>query len=187
MQENMKIGNITIRPVTLADAEELLEIYAPYVTETSITFEYEVPSLEEFRERIEHILERYPYLAAVDAAGRIVGYAYASAFKSRAAYAWSVETSIYVAKDCRGRHIGSMLYEALECALKKQNVINACACISASHEESIFFHKKCGYQLVATFHKSGYKSGTWHDMIWMEKFLGEHEVPPKEFVPYPEV
>ena len=179
--------NITIRPVTLADAEALLKIYAPYVTETSITFEYEVPSLEEFCQRISHTLELYPYLAAVDEAGRIVGYAYASAFKSRAAYAWSVETSIYVAGDCRGRHIGSMLYEALESALKKQNNINACACISASHEESIFFHKKCGYQLVATFHKSGYKSGTWHDMIWMEKFLGKHDVPPKKFVPYPEV
>ena len=179
--------SIIIRPVTLADAEELLKIYAPYVTETSITFEYEVPSPEEFRERIAHTIMSYPYLAAVDETGRIVGYAYASAFKSRAAYSWSVETSIYVAKDSRRRHIGSTLYEALENALKKQNVINACACISASHEESMFFHKKCGYQLVATFHKSGYKSGTWHDMIWMEKFLGEHEVPPKEFVPYPEV
>ncbi len=180
-------NEITIRPATMADAEKLLDIYTPYVLDTSITFEYEVPSIAEFRERIAHTLARYPYLAAVDETGRIVGYAYASAFKTRAAYDWSVETSIYIAKDCRGRHIGSKLYAELERILKKQNVLNACACISASYEESILFHKKCGYELVATFHKSGFKLNSWHDMVWMEKALGEHEVPPKDFVPYPEL
>lgn len=178
---------IFIRPATVADAEDILEIYTPYIMETSITFEYEVPSLEEFCERISHTLEKYPYLVAVDENGRIIGYAYASAFKARAAYDWSVETSIYVDRNCRGRHIGSLLYEELERILKMQHVLNVCACISASYDESILFHKKCGYELVATFHKSGFKFGAWHDMVWMEKFLGEHEVPPKAFVPYSEL
>ena len=178
---------ITIRPATVADAEEILKIYAPYVKNTDITFEYEVPTIEEFRGRIANTLEKYPYLAATDCNNHIVGYAYASAFKSRSAYNWSVETSIYVDANCKGQRIGSKLYEELERILRKQNVLNACACICASYDESILFHQKSGYELVATFHKSGYKSGTWHDMVWMEKFLGDHEIPPKDFVPYPEL
>lgn len=180
----MNQSDITIRSVTVSDAEALLNIYAPYVTETAITFEYEVPSIAEFQSRITRTLEKYPYLAAVQKDGRIVGYAYASAFKGRPAYDWSVETSIYVAKDCRGQQIGTMLYDALERILKAQNVVNACACICASYDASILFHQNRGYELVATFHKSGYKDGKWHDMVWMEKFLAPHEVPPKDFIPY---
>lgn len=180
----MNTSDIIIRPVTVADAEALLQIYAPYVTETAITFEYEVPTLSEFRSRIAHTLEQYPYLAAVQKDGRIVGYAYASAFKGRPAYNWSVETSIYIARDCRGQHIGSLLYDALEGILKAQNVSNACACICASYDASILFHENRGYRLVATFHKSGYKDFKWHDMVWMEKVLAPHEIPPKDFIPY---
>ena len=91
---------IVIRVAALDDAEELLEIYAPYVRETAITFEYEVPSPEEFRERIAHTLEKYPYLVA-EHDGKIAGYAYVSPFKERAAYAWAVETSIYVDQNCK--------------------------------------------------------------------------------------
>ncbi len=178
---------ILIRPASTADAQDILNIYAPYIENTDITFEFEVPSIEEFKNRISHTLEKYPYLAAVNEQGQIVGYAYASQFKGRPAYNWSVETSIYVDSGCKGQRIGSRLYAELERILKAQNILNACACICASYDESILFHKKCGYELVATFHKSGYKSGTWHDMVWMEKFLGDHEIPPKEFVPYPEL
>lgn len=178
---------ITIRPATVADAQDLLNIYAPYILETAITYEYDVPSLEEFQGRIARTLEKYPYLVAVDACGRIVGYAYASPFITRSACDWSVETSIYVDRNCRGRHIGALLYEELERILKAQHVINACAYICASYEESIAFHKKHGYEIVATFHKSGFKLGRWHDLVCMEKALGEHEMPPKEFVKYPEL
>lgn len=178
---------ITIRPAAVSDAQNILNIYAPYILETAITYEYEVPSLEEFQGRIAHTLAKYPYLVAVDSCGRIVGYAYASPFITRSACDWSVETSIYVDRDCRGRHIGAMLYEELERILKAQHVINACAYICASYEESIAFHKKHGYKIVATFHKSGFKLGRWHDLVCMEKALGEHEVPPKGFVPYQEV
>lgn len=178
---------VTIRPATVADAQDILDIYAPYIRETAITYEYDVPSLEEFHGRIARTLDKYPYLVAEDACGHILGYAYASPFITRSACDWSVETSIYVDRDCRGRHIGALLYEELERILKAQHVVNACAYICASYEESIAFHKKHGYEIVATFHKSGFKLGRWHDLVCMEKALGEHEVPPKDFVPYPEL
>ena len=110
------------------DAEKLLAIYAPYVENTAITFEYEVPSIEEFRERIEHTLSRYPYLVA-ERGGEIMGYVYASAFKTRAAYAWAVETSIYIRTDAKHLGLGKLLYTALEGALKLQNITNVTACI----------------------------------------------------------
>ena len=178
--------NVLIRKVNIEDAEEILEIYAPYVTETAITFEYEVPSKAEFRDRIEKITKKYPYLVAV-INEKIVGYAYASTFKDRAAYDWCVETSIYLKKDFHGNGIGKRLYEALEAALKKQNILNVNACITyveAADEyvsnASMHFHKKMGYQLVGRFHQCGYKFGKWYDMIWMEKMLGEHFENPKQ-------
>ena len=178
---------INIRPATMADAQDILYIYAPYIRETAITYEYDVPSLEEFQNRITRTLEKYPYLVAVDTNDHILGYAYASPFITRSACDWSVETSIYVDQACRGRHIGALLYTELERILKAQHVINACAYICASYEESIAFHRKQGYEIVATFHKSGFKLGKWHDLVCMEKALDEHEIPPKGFVPYPKL
>lgn len=177
---------LTIRYATTKDAKDLLEIYAPYVTNTAITFEYIIPSLEEFTDRMDGILKKYPYLVAI-LDGEICGYAYASPFKVRAAYAWSVETSIYVKEGCHGKGIGKALYEALEKDLRRQNVCNLCACIAYPNPESIAFHTYFGYETVAHFHKSGYKSGRWYDMIWMEKTLCEHEEPPKPFIPFPEL
>ena len=121
---------ITIRMAEEGDAEALLAIYAPYVEKTAITFEYKVPTVREFKNRIASTLKRYPYLAAVRD-GRILGYAYASEFKERAAYDWAVETSVYVSEDARRTGAGSILYEALENYLKRQNVINVNACIMA--------------------------------------------------------
>lgn len=175
-------ANITIRPVTLSDTDALLAIYAPYVTETAITFEYTVPSPSEFSKRIQAVSSRYPYLAACQD-GVIKGYAYASEFKSRAAYGWSVETSVYVEKHSGGQGIGSLLYQELEALLARQNICNLCACIAYPNPESIAFHEKHGYQTVAHFHKSGYKFDTWYDMIWMEKFLNEHVRNPRPFIP----
>jgi phosphinothricin acetyltransferase len=178
---------ITIRPATTSDAQDILNIYAPYILETAITYEYDVPTLAEFEGRIAHTLEKYPYLVAIDNQNHILGYAYASPFITRSACDWSVETSIYVDRNCRGRHIGALLYAELERILKAQHIVNACAYICASYEESIAFHHKRGYEIVATFHKSGFKLGRWHDLVCMEKALGAHEVPPKMFVPYPEL
>lgn len=159
---------ITLRTATVADTPSLLAIYAPYVEKTAITFEYTVPNPEDFSRRITRTLARYPYLVA-EQGGAIIGYAYASAFKERAAYDWAVEVSIYVAEDTRGAGVGTLLYDGLEQALFRQNVTNVNACISYPNPGSISFHEKRGYKTVGHFSKCGYKLGTWWDMVWMEK------------------
>lgn len=174
-----KTIDIQIRPVRVEDAQQLLSIYAPYVENTPVTFEYEVPSLEKFRERILGIIEKYPYLAAVGPDDSILGYAYAGTFKDRAAYDWAVETTIYLREDCRGAGIGRQLYRELESILKKQHIINLNACIAYPNPSSVAFHEKMGYRQVAHFTKCGYKQGLWYDMIWMEKMLGEHPEHPE--------
>lgn len=170
-----------IEKATIEDAEELLDIYAPYVTDTAISFEYEVPTIEEFKTRIEQISSRYPYIKAIKD-GQIIGYAYAAAFKGRAAYDWSVETTIYIKKDVRRTGTGRLLYEQLEKSLKNMGILNMNACIAWAKEDdehltndSYFFHNKMGFDMVGTFHQSGYKFGQWYDMIWMEKMIGEHK------------
>ena len=175
---------MTILPVSPADAAELLAIYAPYVRDTAISFEYEVPSLSAFRQRIETISARFPYLKAVDAQGHILGYAYASSFKSRKAYDWSVELSIYIRQDKRRAGLGRALYEALEASLRRMGILNLNVCIAVPkvpdvhlNFDSLRFHARMGYALVGTFHNSGYKFDTWYDMVWMEKMIGPHKAP----------
>lgn len=182
-----------IRTASEADAEQLLEIYRPYVENTAITFEYEVPSVEEFAGRIKNTLKRYPYLVAETDEG-VAGYAYVSAFKERAAYEWSVETSIYVSTDKKQLGIGRQLYEALEKILKKQGILNVNACIAYPKEEdehltmdSVYFHEKFGYQMVGRFHDSGYKFNRWYDMVWMEKMIGEHLEDQPGIIPFPDL
>lgn len=175
---------VMIRNALPEDANALLAIYTPYVLNTPITFEVDVPASSDFKERIHSISSKYPYFVAI-LDKKIVGYAYATAFKGRAAYDWSVETSIYVDESFQGNGIGHVLYAALENALKKQHVRNVCACIVYPNPPSIAFHESFGYQTVAHFHKSGYKFDTWHDMIWMEKFINKHSAHPESFVPYP--
>ena len=174
---------MNIRIASPSDAPALVGIYAPYVQNTAITFEYEVPTAEEFAERIRHTLEKYPYLAAEEA-GEILGYAYASAFKGRAAYDWSVETSIYIRQDARRKGLGSALHRALADLLRAQHICNLCACIAYPNPASITFHQRMGYKLTAHFHRSGYKLGEWHDMVWMERELCPHTVPPLPFIPF---
>lgn len=164
---------ILIRPATLSDAPALLGLYAPYVTETAITFEYTIPTLTEFEQRMAHVMERYPYLAA-EQNGQILGYAYASSFRPRAAYDWSVETSIYLDRAQRGKGVGTRLYHTLEEQLKKQHILNVYACIAYPNPESIGFHQQLGYKTIGHFTQCGYKNGIWYDMIWMEKMLGQH-------------
>lgn len=219
--------NISIRTATPDDAQALLDIYAPYVLQTAITFETEVPTLEDFRQRIEHTLQNYPYLVAetqlvgdatdvaqlanptssdivVDADGQkgaqagssvvspILGYAYTDAFKGRAAYAWSAETSIYVRSDARRAGVGRTLYHALEDASRVQGIRNLYACIATPHTQddphlgwdSVRFHEHEGYRMVGTFQECANKFGRWYDMVWMEKFIGAHETEPKPPLPF---
>ena len=175
-----------IRVATTEYAGALVEIYRPYVEHTAITFEYEVPSVSEFETRIRTTLKKYPYLVAEEN-GEALGYAYVSAFKGREAYDWSVETSIYVKQGFGKKGIGKQLYLALEDILRRQNICNLCACITYPNPASISFHEKHGYQTVAHFHASGYKQGQWHDMIWMEKTLCSHTIPPQPLIPFPEL
>lgn len=172
--------HIVIRTAEIRDAAQLLAIYAPYVEKTAITFEYDVPSVEEFAGRMQKILEKYPYLVA-ETDGKIEGYAYASSFHSRAAYGWCVETSIYVRMDARRSGIGGALYRKLEEALIRQGMLNLNACIAwTDHEDehmtnaSVSFHDHFGYRMVGKFNQCGYKFGKWYDMVWMEKLVGSH-------------
>lgn len=180
-------GDIIIKTVNESDADELLKIYAPYVQNTAITFEYNVPGIAEFKSRIMNTLKKYPYLKAVRD-GEIIGYAYLGEFKERDAYIHSAETSIYVKQKEHRSGAGRAMYEAIEKTAKMQNILNLNACIGVPRIEdehltldSVKFHEKMGYTLVGKFNFSGYKFGTWYDMIWMEKMLGEHTNSPAGF------
>ncbi|NQM55998.1 N-acetyltransferase [Streptococcus suis] len=161
---------VEIRNAQVEDAANLVAIYAPYVEKTAITFETQVPAVEDFANRIEKTLKKFPYLVAVEE-GQIVGYAYASTYYARAAYDWTVEMSVYVQKEARGKGIGTLLYTALEEELTARGFKNFLACIALPNPASIALHEKRGYQQVAHFKKVGYKFGTWHDIVWLQKSL----------------
>lgn len=184
MEAFLSKENGRIRIAEPGDAEALLQIYAPYVRGTAVTFEYTVPSAEEFRERILHTLEKYPYLVA-EQDGQAVGYAYAGPFHTRAAYERGVETTVYIRQDRKRRGLGRDLYGALEKILAYQNILNLNACIGYPEREDEYlttdsarFHERQGFRLAGRFHKCGYKFGRWYDMIWMEKHIGEHTAHP---------
>lgn len=186
----MSEAQMTIRPATLADAEILRDIYAPYVEETAVSFEYTVPTVAEFTERMKDIMKRYPYLVAEEA-GEAVGYAYASPFHEREAYSWSAELTVYLRKDQRGRGRGRLLYEKLEQILRAQNITNLYACIAWPEQEDEYltgasarFHERMGFRLAGMFHRCGYKFGRWYSMVRMEKEIGtrrEKQPPVKSF------
>ena len=185
---------IVVRAATPVDAPALLAVYAPYVQQTAITFEYEVPTEAEFRSRIAHTLQKYPYLVA-EQGGKLLGYAYASPFHGRPAYDWAVETSLYVARECRKMGLGRLLHDALQTALQAQGILNMEACIAcpggADDEyltrNSLQFHAHLGYRAVGEFFRCGYKFGRWYNMVWMEKHIGAHRSPQPPVLPFAEV
>ncbi|RHV69858.1 GNAT family N-acetyltransferase [Clostridium sp. OM02-18AC] len=178
----MEKNDIQIRVASEADAEALLAIYTPYVVKTAITFEYEPPTLEEFRGRIRHTLQKYPYLVA-EKNGKILGYAYAGVFHEREAYSWAVETSIYVDETLRHSGVGGKLNRAMEAVCRAMGILNMEACIAVPEAEndeyltrnSVDYHAHIGYRLVGEFYQCGYKFGRWYNMVWMEKMIGEHQ------------
>lgn len=191
MQE--QITKPTIRIATTDDTKELLDIYAPYVTKTAISFEYNVPSNEEFEARIADTLKKYPYLVAESGEG-ILGYACTHAFVGRAAYDHAVETTLYLKEGKTKLGIGRMLYEALERISKAQNILNMYACIGYPETEdghltlnSVQFHEHMGYRMVGIFYNCGYKFGTWYHMAWMEKIIGGHVASPPPVVLFPDL
>ena len=162
-----------IRPATQADAAEILRIYSPYIENTVITFETEIPQIEDFTAKIERIQDKYPYLVC-EIGGKIVGYAYAAKHGERAAYQYSVDVSIYVDLDYQHRGIGKALYFNLFEALKEYDYYTAYASITLPNEKSICLHKSFGFHEVGICHNVGYKNGSWLDVIWLEKPLKQY-------------
>lgn len=188
-----KNTSVIIRTARPEDASALLDIYAPYVVNTAISFEYEVPSIEEFQARMKNILQKYPWLVA-EKDGELLGYAYTHAFVGRAAYDHSAETTIYLKQNRTKIGIGKRLYLTLEEISNAQNIYSLNACIGYPETEdehltmnSIRFHEHMGYRFVGKFHKCGYKFGTWYDMAWMEKILKEPPKTPPAVIPFPEL
>lgn len=150
----------------------MLAIYAPYVRDTAITFEYEVPTAAEFGARLHHVLPEYPWLVC-RAPGQVLGYAYAHRHMERAAYGWNVECSVYVLGSARGRGVGRALYGALLELLRLQGVVNAYGCIAVPNEPSEALHRATGFSLLGHFPASGWKQGRWHDIVWYGRCLQE--------------
>ena len=189
----MEYNSIQIRTAAAEDAWELLKIYKPYVKKTAITFEYDVPTPEEFKARIENTLKKYPYLVA-EKDGELLGYVYTGPFVGRAAYGWAAEVSIYLKEGSQRLGLGKRLYQASEEISRAQNILNLNACIGSPETEdeyltrnSIQFHSHMGYRWVGEFYKCGYKFGRWYNMVWMEKIIGEHPAEPMAVIPFPEL
>lgn len=177
---------LTLRVATPQDGAVLSDIYAYYVDTSAISYEYVAPNAREFSERIAHKLEKYPYIVA-ELDGVPVGYAYASEFRERAAYAWCVELSVYVSRDCRGQGVGTALYAALLELLRLQGVVTAYSAITPPNEASVALHEKMGFDFAGKFHASGFKMGKWWDLLWYEKVLCELSSAPPAVTPFPEL
>ncbi|MDD4124858.1 MAG: GNAT family N-acetyltransferase [Eubacteriales bacterium] len=165
-----------IRFASLSDAEGILAVYAPFITDTCISFETEIPSVESFRERMRGIMTAYPYLVC-EKSGVIVGYAYASKYSERAAYRYSADVSIYIAPEYHRKGIGKQLYTTLLEILKERGFYTVFACIAGKNKKSEDFHYSFGFVKVGEFHNAGFKHGRWHNIIWMEKPLREYTNP----------
>ena len=172
-----------LRIAMAADIPNMLEIYGPYVLSSTATFEYTVPTGEEFSRRFEAITAQYPWLVWEEN-GEILGYAYASAPYTRAAYAWCAEPSIYLRGDARGRGIGKKLYTALERILEKQGYQILYALVTAENGESVAFHERLSYRKRAFFPDCGWKFGRWLGLFWMEKRLKTVEIPTQPPIPW---
>ena len=159
-----------LRNATVQDVPVMLDIYRPYILDTAITFEYEVPSLEAFTERFRNVTERFPWLVWEEN-GMVLGYAYASPFKTRAAYQWDADLSIYLREDCRGKGIGKALYSELENRLRDLGYHVLYGVVTSANEASCRFHEALGYRPIATFERTGVKFGRWYGITWYEKRL----------------
>lgn len=175
-----------LRLADLSDLDEILSIYAPYVADTVISFEYTVPSRQTFRQRFQDITAQFPWLVWEEG-GKILGYAYASAPFERAAYRWCAEPSIYLRPQAAGTGIAQRLYEALEWILREQGYRVLYAIVTAENARSRRFHEKLGYTLRAELPACGWKFDRWVGVIWLEKRLKIVQSPSNFPVPWMEV
>lgn len=173
-----------VRIATLDDAEEIAAIYAPIVEHTVISFELEPPSAGEMARRMRATLETHPWLV-MQGGGGIEGYAYGSVFRARAAYRWSVETTVYVREDARRRGVARRLYRSLIATLGAQGFVGAFGGVTLPNAASVGLHEALGYRAVGVFPAAGYKFGAWHDVgFWHRAIGGErpaHPEPPRPF------
>lgn len=166
---------VCVRAAASEDAEQLLEIYTPFVISedsslSNVSFELAAPDVEEFRQRIQDISKQFPYLVG-EVNGQILGYVYCHPYRERLAYQWAVEVTIYLAPAGQGKGLGRLLYETMEKLLCLQGVTMAYSCITVGNDHSIKMHEALGYRLIGTFTNSGYKNGQWLDTVWLEKQL----------------
>ncbi len=176
----------TIRFAAETDATQILDIYAPIVTDTAISFEEVPPTRPEMAARIRNTLERYPWLTC-DERGLVLGYAYATAFRSRPAYQWAVEVSAYVRPEAQGRGVASALYGSLIEILRIQGFINALAGIALPNDASVALHERFGFEPVGVLKDIGFKFMQWHDVEWWALRLQQPQDPPDIPLPLPEV
>ena len=161
-----------IRSATLDDAPALLEIYRPFIENTAVSFETQVPTVDEFAARVEKALNGWAWLVA-EVDGQIAGYAYGGTHRERAAYRWSVETSVYLHSDFHRRGIARLLYSQLFDVLAEKGYCNAYAGATLPNDASISFHRSMGFEWVGVFKRVGWKFGRWHDVAWMQHVLRE--------------
>ncbi|MCX6379057.1 MAG: GNAT family N-acetyltransferase [Armatimonadetes bacterium] len=175
-----------VRVATKADAQGILEIYAPIVQETVISFEMEPPSIEEMEGRIERTLVQYPWLVCVENE-RVLGYVYGSQFRARTAYQWSVEVTVYVHPDVHGQGVGKRLYRALFNILRQQGYVAMYAGVTLPNPASVGIHESMGFQPVGAFPLAGFKFGAWHDVGFWYMVLSEPNSTPAVPTPFPQV
>jgi phosphinothricin acetyltransferase len=177
-KSKVKMGEV-IRVAAKEDAAAMLEIYAPFILNSGITQETEIPSVEEFQRRILSTLKERPWLVCkIDK--QVAGYAYAGKHRERKGYQWCTEPSVYVSERFYQRGIANALYTALFDILKLQGYVNAYAVITLPNEKSIAFHKKFGFDYLTTYPKIGYKLGQWHDVGWMQYEINPHKEEPAD-------
>jgi L-amino acid N-acyltransferase YncA len=167
-----------IRLATEEDAVQFLEIYGPFCRETSVSFETEPPNLDEMQRRILETLPSFPWLVCEDD-GLVLGYAYASKHRERAAYVWAVDVSVYIREGCRRGGIGRALYTALFAFLRLQGYYRALAGTTLPNPGSVGLHRAMGFQPVGVYRSIGYKCGSWHDVAWWELTLRDSDGEPK--------
>ena len=173
-----------IRNATEKDIPSILAIYAPYVLNSTATFEYDVPTLAEFTQRFRDITMQFPWLVWEEN-GQILGYVYASRPYARAAYAWCAEPSVYLIPEAQGRKIGTMLYQVMESCLKLQGYQLLYALVTGENFSSISFHEKQGYFVRIHFPNCAWKFGRSLGVNWMEKRISSVENPSKFPTPWP--
>jgi L-amino acid N-acyltransferase YncA len=177
---------IAVRGARLGDAAGIRDVYEPMVTSSAITFETSVPTVEEMRARMSATSGGLPWLVA-ERAGEVVGYAYASPYRSRPAYRWCVETSVYLRADAQGQGLGRRLYEPLLDVLTRQRLVTAIAMIALPNPASVALHESLGFQHRGAVHDAGYKLGRWHDVGWWQRRLAAPAASPAEPLPLADV